>query len=79
MTRSLQFVKDFNGVKGSRLTMMDLFTQTEIEVFKEKFLRNGNTDTIAAVGTRGEGVFGTTDEIYDDANPTSFRYSFGFF
>ena len=73
MARSLQFIKEFNGTKHSRMKLIDLFTIKEIEVFTNLFLRDNRTRTIAAVGTRGDGVFGTEDELYHNAIPTSFR------
>ena len=73
MTRTLQFIKDFNGILGSRMTMMDFYNQKEIDVYKNAFLRDNRTRTIAAVGYHGCGVFGIQDEIYDDAMPTRFR------
>lgn len=73
MTRCLQFIKDFNGIIGSRMIMQDFFSIREIEVYRNNFLRDNRTRTIAAVGTHGFGVFGTEDEIYDDAIPTKIR------
>ena len=73
MTRTLQFIKEFNGVLGCRLIMMDFFSVREIEVYKNAFLRDNRTRTIAAVGNFGSGVFGITDEIYDDTVPHRFR------
>ena len=73
MTRSLQFIKEFNGLKHSRMMMIDLFTSKEIEVFTNSFLRDNRTRTIAAVGSRGHGVLGIEDELYHDASPISFR------
>ena len=73
MTRTLQFVKEFNGTLGSKLIMMDFFSTREIDVYKNVFLRDNRTRTIAAVGYFGNGVFGTEDEIYDNATPHRFR------
>ena len=73
MLRVIQFVKDFNGIKGSRLRLADFFTIQEVEVFVEKFTTDNRTRPIATVGYRGEGVFGTQDEIYDNVRPTGFR------
>ena len=73
MTRCIQFIKDFNGIVGSRMIMMDFFSQKEIEVYKNAFLRDNRTRTIAAVGYFGSGVFGVEDEIYDGASPKKFR------
>ena len=73
MLRSIQFVKDFNGVKGSRMRLSDLFTLQEIDVFADKFLTDNKTRPITTVGYRGEGVFGIQDQVYDNIRPTSFR------
>ena len=73
MTRSIQFVKDFNGRKHSRMMLLDMFTSKEIEVFTSSFLRDNRTRTIAAVGNHGMGVMGINDELYHDATPTRFR------
>ena len=73
MTRTLQFCKDFNGLKGSRMILIDFFTVREVEVYSNAFLRDNRTRTIAAVGTHAHGVFGTDDEFYDDVQPTRFR------
>lgn len=73
MARSLQFIKEFNGIKHSRMKLIDLFTPKEVEVFTNSFLRDNQTRTIAAVGTRGDGVFGIEDELYHNATSTSFR------
>ena len=55
------------------MMLVDFFTPKEIEVFANRFLRDNRTRTIAAVGEHGLGVFGTGDEIYDNATPTRFR------
>lgn len=73
MTRSLQFVKEYNGLRGSRLILVDFFTPREVEVYRNGFLRDNRTRTIAAVGYSGHGVYGIGDEIYDGLNASRFR------
>ena len=73
MTRSLQFIKEYNGLRGSRMILVDFYTPREVEVYRNAFLRDNRTRTIAAVGHGGQGVYGIGDEIYDGLQPSRFR------
>ena len=74
MVRTARFVKQFNGYKGTRLTLADFFTVDEILKFKQNYLEM-NGRPIRAVGANAEGSFGDDDEVEGHANIVYIRYS----
>lgn len=62
MIRTACFVKQFNGYKGTRMTLADFFTVDEILKFKQNYLE-ANGRPIGAVGTNADGSFGDDDEV----------------
>ena len=71
MARSCKFLKDYNGAKGSRLVLTDLFAVSEVNTFRRHFLDNGRP--IATVGLTTRGNIGILDEINDDPIMTTYR------
>ena len=65
MARTAKFVVDFNGVKGSKMTMINFATSQEVDVFKKQYLGPDNWP-ISAVGNYARGSYGIDDEVFDN-------------
>ena len=72
MIRTANFVKSFNGYKGSRLVLADFFTVDEILNFKHNYLQE-NGHPIRSIGTYAEGSYGDGDVVEGNAYPRQIR------
>ena len=72
MARTAKFVVDFNGVKGSKMTMINFATSQEVDVFRKQYLGSDNWP-ISAVGIYARGSYGTEDEVYGKPAIVSIR------
>ena len=73
LVRMATFVKEFNGIKGSRLVLTDFATEKEVCILKRDYLNTANRPnnllTNFAMGSYGPG-----DEVYDDVTILQIRY-----
>ena len=73
MIRTAWFAKEFNGYKGTRLTLADFFTSSEILNFKHNYL-DANGRPINSVGSHASGSYGDVDEVEENADIVHLRY-----
>ena len=73
MIRTAWFVKEFNGYKGTRMTLADFFTSSEILNLKQNYL-DANGRPINSVGSHASGSYGDVDEIEENADIVHLRY-----
>ena len=73
MIRTAWFVKEFNGYKGTRMTLADFFTSSEILNLKQNYL-DANGRPINSVGSHASGSYGDVDEVEENADIVHLRY-----
>ena len=72
MIRTAWFVKEFNGYKGTRMTLADFFTSSEILNLKQNYL-DANGRPTSSVGSHASGSYGDVDEIEENADIVHLR------
>ena len=72
LARTSKFIVDFNGVKGSKMTLVNFATTQEVDVFRRQYLGSDHWP-INLVGNYAEGSFGAIDEVYGNPPIVSIR------